>query len=154
LKPFEASFSVMFFGSSVAIFGESPLFDEIFEAIGLSGSGAGVAVALGVVALGFVAVVVVVVECFGLPCVVVFGDDAVVVFGPPCVADWEPWLFGATVAFGPPFGPPAFGDAARAGGAVKAMMVATLIESSRSRMLVCLRASEGQLKCQKNDPAN
>src|SRR5262245_15527728 len=44
LKPFDASFSVRFFGSSVCIFGERPLFDEIFSAMGFNVSGAGIVV--------------------------------------------------------------------------------------------------------------
>jgi hypothetical protein len=66
---------------------------------------------------------------FGLPCVVVivvFGDE-VVVLGPP----WAGAVFGAApFAVGAPFGP------AETGRALRDRMVATLIERSRSRMLV------------------
>src|SRR5262245_19284684 len=116
----------MFFGSRVFIFEESPLFDEIFWAIGLS---------VGVVVVAAPVVVVGVVAVFlGLLCDAgALGDDAVVTLGVPCV-----WVV---------FGPADFGalvGEARAGTAVSARIAATLIGSSRSRMLVSSAALRGK----------
>jgi len=104
---------------------------------------------VGVVVVAVVAVVVVVGAAFGLPCVV-FGDEVAVVFAPPCVVvvvvvvvvvgvvgddAWvlEPpcvWAAGGPALTGAPFGP------ANAVAAVSVRIVAMLIGSSRSRMLV------------------
>src|SRR5262249_48245112 len=149
------------------------LFDAIFSAIGLIGSGGVVGGVVVVVVPVVVVFVVVVVEgvlvgvLCGFPCA--FGAvaavvvEVVVVFGPP-------WLFGAAeavvvvVVFGPPcafglavvFGPPAFGlgpfGPAIAGAAIRLIAMAP-IDKLDSRIGKTLRKRLGQATCRRT-PAN